>query len=67
MLDNILAVATAKIISCNSAVATAELQDNENQIDIFHIFLLPTELLYVIKELAEGPEAPSPGQHPEFL
>ncbi len=51
----------------NLAVATAELQDNENQIDIFHIFLLPTELLYVIKELAEGPEAPSPGQHPEFL
>ena len=38
MLDNNLAVATAKIISCNSAVATAELQDNENQIDIFHIF-----------------------------
>ena len=38
MLVNNLAVATAKIISCNSAVAIAELQDNENQIDIFHIF-----------------------------
>lgn len=38
MLDNNIAVATAKIISCNSAVATAELQDNENQTDIFHTF-----------------------------
>ena len=38
MLDNNIAVATARIISCNSAVTTAELQDNENQTDIFHTF-----------------------------
>ena len=38
MLVNNLAVATAKIISCNSTVAAAELQDNENQTDIFHTF-----------------------------
>ena len=36
MLDNNMTVATAEITSCNSAVATAELQDKEYQIDIFH-------------------------------
>ena len=36
MLDNNMTVATAEIASCNSAVATAELQDKEYQIDIFH-------------------------------
>ncbi len=36
MLDNNMAVATAEITSCNSAVTTAELQDKEYQIDIFH-------------------------------
>ena len=36
MLDNNMTVATAEITSCNSAVTTAELQDKEYQIDIFH-------------------------------
>ena len=36
MLDSKSAVATAQIDVCNSAVATAELQNTENQIDIFH-------------------------------
>ena len=36
MLDNNMTVATAEITSCNSAVSTAELQDKEYQIDIFH-------------------------------
>ncbi len=36
MLDNNMTVATAEITSYNSAVATAEMQGNENQIDIFH-------------------------------
>ena len=36
MLDNNMTVATAEITSCNSAVVTAELQDKEYQIDIFH-------------------------------
>ena len=36
ILDNNMTVATAEITSCNSAVTTAELQDKEYQIDIFH-------------------------------
>ena len=40
MLDNNMTVATAEITSCNSAVTTAELQDKEYQIDIFHILTI---------------------------
>ena len=36
MLDSKSAVVTVQIDDCNSAVATAELQSSENQIDIFH-------------------------------
>ena len=36
MLDSKSAVVTVQIDDCNSAVASAELQSSENQIDIFH-------------------------------
>ena len=36
MLDSNSTAATAKLCFENSAVATAELQNSENQIDIFH-------------------------------
>ena len=41
MLDSNSTAATAKLCFENSAVATAELQNSENQIDIFHTLSIP--------------------------